>query len=363
SRYYNIYTANNVETAIEMLRKYDIHMIITDQKMPEMSGTELLERTLEEFPDILRIILTGFADIQAIIKAINKCSIYKYITKPYENSEVKEIIEKGLEIYNMRREKYEASREQEAAEQMTQSVSQNDSGEPDDGVAALILEATGDLTLSDEAYESYFDFHINYKMPIESVGQIYNDFVVHADEESSQYYHVFFKTSADIKGSLAYLHFKGKIRSYIEGMDNNEALETIMNELTEFAVKNGIRAQLKIFSYNWESGVIQFLADEPCIKAYSIGEQLEPLRLKAKKATTANYQLYQATSESDLMVYFWDYQLADESKPEASQYFDQIIKHVTNVPFDLQASQIASGIKSVKKYFSDASLIGLYIND
>ena len=66
SRYYNIYTANNGNTAINMLREHNIHMIITDQKMPEMTGTDLLESILEEFPDIIRIILTGFADIQAI---------------------------------------------------------------------------------------------------------------------------------------------------------------------------------------------------------------------------------------------------------------------------------------------------------
>ena len=63
------------------------------------------------------------------------------------------------------------------------------------------------------------------------------------------------------------------------------------------------------------------------------------------------------------MIYFWDYQLVNGAKREAGKYFDQIVKHVTNVPFDLQSSQIASGIKSVKKYFSDAALVGLYIND
>ena len=361
SRYYNIYTANNGETAIEMLRKYDIHMIITDQKMPEMSGTELLERTLEEFPDILRIILTGFADIQAIIKAINKCSIYKYITKPYENSEVKEIIEKGLEIYNMRRKKYEASQEEEALANQTDQIPATTT--QDDNLASLLQLAIEDLTITDEAYESYFDFHINYKMHEASLSQIHTDFVVHTDEESSQYYQVMFKTAADSNGHLAYLHFKSKIRSLMEGLENATALETVMMDLVRFAESAGIAVSLKLFSYNWEEGSVQFLSDEPNIKAYKIGEQLEPLRLKAKKVATPGYQLYTASSEEDLMIYFWDFKLADEGKPEAGKYFDQIIKHVTNVPFDLQSSQIASGIKSVKKYFSDAAVVGLYIND
>ena len=63
------------------------------------------------------------------------------------------------------------------------------------------------------------------------------------------------------------------------------------------------------------------------------------------------------------MIYFWDYNLSEKGSEEAGGYFRQIVQHVTNVPFDLQASQVASGIKSVSKYFSDAVLFGLYIND
>lgn len=104
-RHYNVLTAVNGYEAIETLRANDIQLIITDQKMPEMTGTELLEKLLPEFPDVIRIILTGFADIEAIVKAVNRCGIYKYITKPWDKGEMKLTIDKALESYELKKEK------------------------------------------------------------------------------------------------------------------------------------------------------------------------------------------------------------------------------------------------------------------
>lgn len=104
-RHYNVLTAVNGYEAIETLRTNDVQLIITDQKMPEMTGTELLEKLLPEFPDVIRIILTGFADIEAIVKAVNRCGIYKYITKPWDKGEMKLTIDKALESYELKKEK------------------------------------------------------------------------------------------------------------------------------------------------------------------------------------------------------------------------------------------------------------------
>ncbi|GIV30179.1 MAG: hypothetical protein KatS3mg028_1245 [Bacteroidia bacterium] len=65
--------------------------------MPQMTGTQFLEKTLQEYPEAIRIILTGYADIQVVIEAINKCGIYKYITKPWEREDIKMTLEKAVE--------------------------------------------------------------------------------------------------------------------------------------------------------------------------------------------------------------------------------------------------------------------------
>ncbi len=104
-REYKVLTALGGKEAIQMLRENDIQCIITDQKMPEMTGTELLEKVLPEFPDVIRMILTGFADIEAIVKAVNKCGIYRYITKPWDKGEMRLTLDKALETYDLKKDK------------------------------------------------------------------------------------------------------------------------------------------------------------------------------------------------------------------------------------------------------------------
>ncbi|WP_109831034.1 response regulator [Reichenbachiella versicolor] len=114
-REYHVLTAMGGKEAIEILRQNDVQCLITDQKMPEMTGTELLERVLPEFPDVIRMILTGFADIEAIVKAVNKCGIYKYITKPWDKGEMKLTIDKALEAYELKSDKVNLIKELELA--------------------------------------------------------------------------------------------------------------------------------------------------------------------------------------------------------------------------------------------------------
>ncbi|MDW8297604.1 MAG: response regulator [Raineya sp.] len=101
---YNIFTAYEPEQAFEILRTQNIDIIIADQQMPGMTGTQFLEKTLQSHPDAIRIILTGYADIQVVIEAINKCGIYKYITKPWERDDVKMTLEKAIETIRIKRE-------------------------------------------------------------------------------------------------------------------------------------------------------------------------------------------------------------------------------------------------------------------
>lgn len=98
-KYFNVFTTTNPLEAVEILRENEIQVIVTDQRMPEMTGTELLEKILPEHPDMIKIILTGFTDIEAIKDGINRCGIYKYITKPWNFEEMKGTLERGLETY------------------------------------------------------------------------------------------------------------------------------------------------------------------------------------------------------------------------------------------------------------------------
>jgi serine phosphatase RsbU (regulator of sigma subunit) len=103
-REYNVFTAIDHEQAFEILRNHPIHLILTDQQMPGMKGTEFLEKTLKDYPDIIRMILTGYADISVVMDAVNKCGIYRYITKPWERDDMKMTLETALESYKLKEE-------------------------------------------------------------------------------------------------------------------------------------------------------------------------------------------------------------------------------------------------------------------
>jgi two-component system response regulator HupR/HoxA len=99
-----ILTAPSGARALEMLEGEDVAVIVADQRMPEMSGTEFLEHSMRVRPDAMRIVLTGYADIEAIIEAINKSRIYRYVTKPWESEELRLTLRRAIEAFHLARE-------------------------------------------------------------------------------------------------------------------------------------------------------------------------------------------------------------------------------------------------------------------
>ncbi|MEL7220480.1 MAG: histidine kinase [Bacteroidota bacterium] len=101
-RKHQILTAENGEEALQILDNEDVQLLISDQRMPGMQGTELLEQSRLKHPDLVRILLTGYTDMQAVIDAINKSKIYHYVTKPWRAEELDIIIRQALEVYELR---------------------------------------------------------------------------------------------------------------------------------------------------------------------------------------------------------------------------------------------------------------------
>jgi response regulator RpfG family c-di-GMP phosphodiesterase len=106
-RLFTVFTAESAEGAVKILSENDIHIIISDQRMPRMTGIEFFESILEKYPEPIRILLTGYADINAVIDAINKGQVYKYFSKPWNEEELRHNIEKAYEVYALRKENKE----------------------------------------------------------------------------------------------------------------------------------------------------------------------------------------------------------------------------------------------------------------
>jgi response regulator RpfG family c-di-GMP phosphodiesterase len=97
---YQIFTAISGKDAIEILNQHpDMQVILTDQRMPEMTGVEFLKSVLEIHPDPVRVLLTGYADLKASIDAVNDGKIFHYLSKPWNEEEVNMTIEKAHELY------------------------------------------------------------------------------------------------------------------------------------------------------------------------------------------------------------------------------------------------------------------------
>ncbi|MCB4438138.1 response regulator [Alteromonas sp. McT4-15] len=90
--------------ALELLEKNEVHVVISDMKMPQMSGAELLEQVAINYPETFRVVLTGYADIESTIKAVNQGKIHRYLQKPWDNQELVAAVEEGLERVKLKAE-------------------------------------------------------------------------------------------------------------------------------------------------------------------------------------------------------------------------------------------------------------------
>ncbi len=112
---YHIFRADNGKDALDIIRTQPLDVILSDQRMPGLTGIEILKESLEYQPDASRILLTGFTDLDSVVKSINDAKIQLYLTKPWDNTQLELSIEKAAEAALMRKELKAKNKELEAA--------------------------------------------------------------------------------------------------------------------------------------------------------------------------------------------------------------------------------------------------------
>ncbi len=101
-RNFKVYKADSGPNALATLEQEgEMAIIISDQRMPRMNGTEFLSRTVEPYPDTIRIVLTGYTDVEDLVEAINSGKVFKYITKPWNPEELKNVVHQAGETYRV----------------------------------------------------------------------------------------------------------------------------------------------------------------------------------------------------------------------------------------------------------------------
>ncbi|MDO8932654.1 MAG: EAL domain-containing protein [Rhodocyclaceae bacterium] len=107
---YRILATTNVNEGFELMAAHPVGVVVCDQRMPDMTGTEFLRRAKELHPDIMRIVLSGYTELNSVIDAVNRGAIYKFITKPWDDEALSESIKDAFRIHGMSHENREMSR-------------------------------------------------------------------------------------------------------------------------------------------------------------------------------------------------------------------------------------------------------------
>ena len=108
-RDFEVHKAEDGFKALEVLEAVgEMAVIISDQRMPRMNGTEFLSRTVDQFPDTIRIVLTGYTDVEDLVEAINSGKVFKYITKPWDPKELKSVVMQAAETFRVVKQRTQA---------------------------------------------------------------------------------------------------------------------------------------------------------------------------------------------------------------------------------------------------------------
>jgi YesN/AraC family two-component response regulator len=151
---YRILTALNGEEGFKLLSENDVQLVISDQRMPDMSGTEFLAKVKDEFPNAIRTIISGYTDINSITESVNKGHIYKFFYKPWDDNNLRLEIKQCLDQYELRRKNrelneiiVEKNKELEHINDELVSINTN--------LESIVHQRTKDLEIQNQALELF----------------------------------------------------------------------------------------------------------------------------------------------------------------------------------------------------------------
>src|SRR5437764_3667107 len=121
---YQVITAESGAEALTLLQQHEVALMISDQRMPQMTGIELMKRTVELRPQMVKILLTGYTDIGALIESINSGLVYRYLTKPWNNDELRVTVARALEHYEISKSNHLIAMENKRLRARLQSISE-----------------------------------------------------------------------------------------------------------------------------------------------------------------------------------------------------------------------------------------------
>ena len=137
---HKILTAASGEDGLKLLKEEaPIQLVISDYRMPEMNGVDFLKDVCEQWPETVRMVLSGYADIPAIVGAINEGQIYKFMAKPWNDDELKVAVSNALDLYFMKQKNIQLTKELESKNRELEDINENLEKIVDEKTADLIM--------------------------------------------------------------------------------------------------------------------------------------------------------------------------------------------------------------------------------
>lgn len=144
----NIITFTSPLDALEALKGTSVQLVISDMRMPEMGGEVFLEQVAKSYPDIERVVISGYADAQATIDAVNRGKISRFLLKPWEDEDVFKVVEKGLQLAFLREENLRLQEETEAKNKQLKQLNQ--------GLEAKVKERTQQIIQANDRLKTNY---------------------------------------------------------------------------------------------------------------------------------------------------------------------------------------------------------------
>jgi response regulator RpfG family c-di-GMP phosphodiesterase len=122
---YSIFTANSAADGFDLLAEHKIGVIVSDQRMPHMTGVEFLRKVKELYPRTLRVVLSGYTDLESVTSAINEGAIYRFMTKPWDEEQIRNNIREAFEHYEMEQRNQQLTLELQRANEQLSMLNQS----------------------------------------------------------------------------------------------------------------------------------------------------------------------------------------------------------------------------------------------
>ena len=213
---YQILTATSARQGFELLAAHPVGVIVSDQRMPEMCGTEFLGKVKEIYPHTIRIVLSGYTDLQSITNAINQGAIYKFLTKPWEDDLLRENIQKAFEYFELGSEKGHVLAELDSLNTQLDKANRQLKKRDDD----KSMEASRNLNILQVSQE------ILERLPVGVVGVGEDGLIAMANNMANQ---LFAQGGGALQGSIAAERLPGELLACLDGpCDDTGKIECVL---------------------------------------------------------------------------------------------------------------------------------------